>query len=149
MGLDDGHDQRPGCLGVEHLREALEDPCIHCNMIPLAVRRARLAGSSSNTGVRKRKASASVPLPKQKKGKKELARRVDGLADGKERFRSFYPNCNPSQFLRLWSQAVRRPAFQPSRSLIMHFQTTFIVFSWQPQTRCSRKNNPFQIRNQA
>lgn len=33
MGFEDGHDQCPSCLGVEHLREALEDPCIHCNTI--------------------------------------------------------------------------------------------------------------------
>ncbi len=47
-----------------------------------AVRRARLAGSSSNTGGMKRKVSASASLPKQKKGKIELARIVDELADG-------------------------------------------------------------------
>ncbi len=97
MGLDDGHDQCPSYLGVEHLREALEDPCIHCNMIPLAVRRACLIGSSSNMGGRKRKtsASASVPLPKQKKGKKELARRVDELADGIGKIQEFLSKLQP------------------------------------------------------
>ncbi len=95
MGLDDGHDQCPSCLGVEHLREALEDPCIHCNMIPQAVRRARLAGSSSNTGGMKRKVSASAPLPKQKKGKIELARIVDELADGIGKIHEFLSKLQP------------------------------------------------------
>ncbi|KAF4109096.1 hypothetical protein G5714_010169 [Onychostoma macrolepis] len=97
MGLDDGHDQCPSCLGVEHLRDALEDPCIHCNMIPLAVRRARLAGSSSNTGGMKRKAaaSASATVPKQKKCKKELARRVDELADGTGKIQEFLSKLQP------------------------------------------------------
>lgn len=35
----------------------------------------------SNATMEKRKVSASAPLPKQKKGKKERARKVDELAD--------------------------------------------------------------------
>ncbi len=63
-------------------------------MIPLAVPRARLAGSSSNTGGMKRKtsASASAPLPKQKKG---LARRVDELADGIGKIQEFLSTLQP------------------------------------------------------
>lgn len=119
MGLDDGHDQCPSCLGVEHLREALEDPCIHCNMIPLAVRRARLAGSSSNTGGMKRKASASAsaPLPKQKKGKKELTRRVDELADGIGKIQEFLSKLQPQPIpegLESGSEEVGIPAFSQS-----------------------------------
>ncbi len=121
MGPDDGHDQCPSCLGVEHLREALEDPCIHCNMILLAVRRARLAGSSSNTGGMKRKASASAPLPKQKKGKIELARRVDKLADGIGKIHEFLSKLQPQPIPEVsepGSEGTGIPAFsQPDHAL--------------------------------
>ncbi len=123
MGLDDGHDQCPSCLGVENLREALEDPCIHCNMIPLVVRRACLAGSSSNTGGMKRKASssASAPLPKQKKGKIELARRVDELADGIGKIHEFLSKLQPQPIPEVFepgSEGTSIPAFlQPDHVL--------------------------------
>lgn len=75
---DDGHDICPSCLGVQHLREALTDPCMHCSLLPMSERRLRLAELDPNSTVklgqfdvvtsrtRKRKASAAAPPPVKK-----------------------------------------------------------------------------------
>ena len=42
---EDGHDNCPPCLGLEHLREGLTDgACMNCRPLPWALRRERLAG---------------------------------------------------------------------------------------------------------
>lgn len=80
---DDGHDICPSCLGIQHLREALTDPCVHCSLLPMSERRLRLAELDPNSTVklgqldvastctRKRRASpaAGAPLPAKKKAK--------------------------------------------------------------------------------
>lgn len=77
---DDGHDICPSCLGIQHLREALTDPCMHCSLLPMSERQLRLAELDPNSTVklgqldvapshtRKRRASAAAgaPLPSKK-----------------------------------------------------------------------------------
>ena len=44
LDADDGHDQCPSCLGVEHLREGMTTmACLHCTCLSLPARAARLA----------------------------------------------------------------------------------------------------------
>ncbi|XDV35986.1 hypothetical protein PO909_005840 [Leuciscus waleckii] len=43
MDLMDAHTQCPTCLGIDHLREALVDPCPECGLMSLEMRRHRLA----------------------------------------------------------------------------------------------------------
>lgn len=45
---DDGHDLCPLCLDVQHLKEALMDPCPHCSLLPMPERQLRLAGLDHN-----------------------------------------------------------------------------------------------------
>lgn len=78
---DDGHDRCPSCLGIQHLKEALTDPCLHCSMLPLSERHLRLAEldpqssaglalrSSAPRQAKKRSASASAGAPPGKKAK--------------------------------------------------------------------------------
>lgn len=96
MELEDAHDQCPSCLGIDHLKEALEDPCMHCSVMPLEVRRVRLAAFKKiKEGAVKRKASASAPCQKKKEAKKDLARRVDELADGMGKIQEFLAKLQP------------------------------------------------------
>lgn len=49
---DDGHDLCPGCLGAQHLREALsDDACMNCNYMSHAVRVSRLAAVEGEGGL--------------------------------------------------------------------------------------------------
>ena len=52
LQAEDGHDQCPACLGVEHLREAVSDnPCMNCSFMPHALRLARLAEVEGRPGL--------------------------------------------------------------------------------------------------
>ncbi len=104
MELDDGHDQCVYCLGPEHLKQALSDPCPSCSCLPLAIRESRLARwnaqldysllpidtTLSERGV-KRAAVTVVPPPKKKKVKNSsaLERRVDQLTEGMGQIQAF------------------------------------------------------------
>ncbi|KAI7809318.1 putative disrupted in schizophrenia 1 protein-like [Triplophysa rosa] len=48
---DDGHEFCPSCLGIQHLKDALTDPCVHCSLLPLSERRLRLAELDPNSTV--------------------------------------------------------------------------------------------------
>ncbi|ROK35613.1 hypothetical protein DPX16_17356 [Anabarilius grahami] len=77
----DGHDICPSCLGVQHLREAFTDPCLHHSLLPMLERWLCLAELDTNSTVklgqldeaplrtRKHKASAAAgaPLPSKKR----------------------------------------------------------------------------------
>ncbi len=43
MDLMDAHIHSPGCLAIDHLKEALTDPCPECSLMPLEIRQQRLA----------------------------------------------------------------------------------------------------------
>ncbi len=43
MDLMDAHIYCPGCLGIDHLKEALTDPCPECSLMSLEIRQQRLA----------------------------------------------------------------------------------------------------------
>lgn len=78
---DDGHDICSSYLGVQHLREALTDPCLHCSLLLMLERLLCLAEIDANSTVKlgqldlaplrtqKRKASvaAGAPLSSQKR----------------------------------------------------------------------------------
>ncbi len=77
---DDGHDMCPSCLGIQHLKKALTDPCLHCRLLPMSERLLRLveldpnsavglgdADFQSTTHTRKRGASAAAVAPHSKK----------------------------------------------------------------------------------
>jgi hypothetical protein len=52
LQAEDGHDQCPACLGVEHLREAVSDnPRMNCSFMPHALRLARLAEVEGRPGL--------------------------------------------------------------------------------------------------
>ena len=52
LQAEDGHDQCPACLGVEHLREAVSgNPCMNCSFMPHALRLARLAEVEGRPGL--------------------------------------------------------------------------------------------------
>ncbi len=96
MELDDGHDHCISCLGPEHLKQALSDPCPRCSCLPLAIRESHLARwnaqfdysllpidtTLSERGV-KRAAVTVVPPLKRKKVKtfSALELRVDQLTE--------------------------------------------------------------------
>ncbi|ROL46884.1 RNA-binding motif, single-stranded-interacting protein 2 [Anabarilius grahami] len=95
MDIMDGHRQCPACLGMDHLREALTDPCPECSIMPLAVRHARLAGlesasdsllpsSSITTADRKRKQASQVVKKTKKTRSSDLERKVDKLSSAVE-----------------------------------------------------------------
>ncbi len=102
--LDDGHDQCIYCLGPEHLKQALSDPCPSYSCLPLAICESRLARwnaqldysllpidtTLSEHGV-KRAAVTVVPPPKKKKVKTSsgLERRVDQLTEGMGQIQAF------------------------------------------------------------
>lgn len=79
VDLMDAHIQCPACLGIEHLREALVDPCPECNLMYFEVRQQRLAifepqvqnlpapaRAKVHTGS-KRSASKTEELPRKKR----------------------------------------------------------------------------------
>ncbi len=48
---DDGHDMCPSCLGIQHLKKALTDPCLHCSLLPMSERLLGLAELDPNSAV--------------------------------------------------------------------------------------------------
>ncbi len=42
MDLIDAHMHCPGCLGTDHLKEALTDPCTECSLMSLEIRQQRM-----------------------------------------------------------------------------------------------------------
>ena len=42
LQVEDGHDLCASCLGVDHLKEALVNPCMNCAILPHSVRETRL-----------------------------------------------------------------------------------------------------------
>lgn len=93
MDMLDGHDLCPPCLGMEHLKEALSNPCPECSIMPVELRQQRLASVCSLTSgalpasVRssgsKRKHvhgdDGGQPKPKRKTSS-ALAKRMDELS---------------------------------------------------------------------
>ncbi len=95
MDFMDGHRQCPACLGMDHLREVLTDPCPECSIMPLAVRHARLAGLESDsdslllssnitTADHKRKQTSQSEKKTKKTKSSDLARKVDQLSSAVE-----------------------------------------------------------------
>ncbi|KAK0152737.1 hypothetical protein N1851_005729 [Merluccius polli] len=87
LDADDGHDQCPSCLGVEHLREGMTTmACLHCTCLSLSARAARLArleGVLPSQPLTPR--LASPPKRRSAQGGKRrkadpLAHKVDALA---------------------------------------------------------------------
>ncbi len=76
---DDGHDHCPSCLGIQHLKEAMTDPCLYCAMLPLSERQLCLAELDPNSSAslaqpyiaprhaQKRRTSAAAGAPPTKK----------------------------------------------------------------------------------
>lgn len=95
---DDGHDECPSCLGVEHLRQGLtEHACLNCSLLPLDTRQLRLeqlqvgpsppsvhaqCGQTVTLSSRKRKgAKARHGHPATKVSRRDpVALKVDSLA---------------------------------------------------------------------
>ncbi|XP_030293378.1 uncharacterized protein LOC115593839 [Sparus aurata] len=89
LQTEDGHDQCPACLGVEHLRTGMSDnPCMNCRFMPLAVRRARLAAVEGDAALLPVSGSAVPRAPKGRGRRRSTAshgppgkvKKVDTLA---------------------------------------------------------------------
>ncbi|KAK0146804.1 hypothetical protein N1851_013823 [Merluccius polli] len=104
---EDGHDNCPPCLGLEHLREGLTDgACMNCRPLPWALRLDRLAeveqraitgdpslltGLPQNLPGRSRPrhgGAAAKGAPPRKKARGELSSKVDQLAADMEHMKS-------------------------------------------------------------
>ncbi|KAK0147606.1 hypothetical protein N1851_012909 [Merluccius polli] len=104
---EDGHDNCPPCLGLEHLREGLTDSaCMNCRPLPWALRLDRLAemeqraiagdpslltGLPQNLPGRSRPrhgGAAAKGAPPRKKARGELSSKVDQLAADMEHMKS-------------------------------------------------------------
>ncbi|KAK0136957.1 hypothetical protein N1851_026823 [Merluccius polli] len=104
---EDGHDNCPPCLGLEHLREGLTDgACMNCRPLPWALRLDRLAeveqraitgDPSLLTGLPQNLPGRSWPrhggaaakgAPPRKKARGELSSKVDQLAADMEHMKS-------------------------------------------------------------
>ncbi|KAK0155322.1 hypothetical protein N1851_002331 [Merluccius polli] len=104
---EDGHDNCPPCLGLEHLREGLTDgACMNCRPLPWALRLDRLAeveqraltgdpslltGLPQNLPGRSRPrhgGAAAKGAPPRKKARGELSSKVDQLAADMEQMKS-------------------------------------------------------------
>ncbi|KAK0136266.1 hypothetical protein N1851_027838 [Merluccius polli] len=104
---EDGHDNCPPCLGLEHLREGLTDSaCMNCRPLPWALRLDRLAGVEQRaiagdpsllTGLPQNLPGRSRPrhggvaakgAPPRKKARGELSSKVDQLAADMEHMKS-------------------------------------------------------------
>ncbi|KAK0130707.1 hypothetical protein N1851_034661 [Merluccius polli] len=104
---EDGHDNCPPCLGLEHLREGLTDSaCMNCRPLPWALRLDRLAGMEQRaiagdpsllTGLPQNLPGRSRPrhggaaakgAPPRKKARGELSSKVDQLAADMEHMKS-------------------------------------------------------------
>ncbi|KAI7805569.1 putative disrupted in schizophrenia 1 protein-like [Triplophysa rosa] len=57
---DKGHEFCPSCLGIQHLKDALTDPCVHYSLLPLWERRLRLAELDPNSTVHIRQADPAA-----------------------------------------------------------------------------------------
>ncbi|KAI7807853.1 hypothetical protein IRJ41_011482 [Triplophysa rosa] len=89
---DDGHEFCPSCLSIQHLKDALTDPCVHCSLLPLSERRLRLAELDPNSTVhlgqadpaaqriKKHCASATTSAPPSKKKETTLSKMVAVLS---------------------------------------------------------------------
>ncbi|RXN04552.1 extracellular calcium-sensing receptor-like protein [Labeo rohita] len=64
---DDGHEFCPSCLGVQHLKEALTDPCLHCSLLPMSERQLRLAELDRSTTVKLGQLDATPPRSKKRR----------------------------------------------------------------------------------
>ncbi len=91
MDFMDGHRQCPACHVMDHLREALIDPCPECSIMPFAMHHARLAGlesasdswllsSNITTTDRKRKQTSQSEKKNKKTKYFDSARKVDQLS---------------------------------------------------------------------
>ena len=107
LELEDGHDNCPPCLGLEHLREGLTDSaCMNCRPLPWALRLDRLAGVEQraiaddpsiltgppqNLPGRSRLrhgGAAAKGAPLRKKARGGLSSKVDQLASDIEQMKS-------------------------------------------------------------
>ncbi len=66
MELDEGHDHCISCLGTEHLKQALSDPCPSCSCLPLAIRESRLTPIDTTLSERGVKRAAVTAVPPKK-----------------------------------------------------------------------------------
>lgn len=109
LDAEDGHDQCPACLGIEHLRAGVsDDPCMNCSFMPFSVRMARLAEMDGDTvlplsGVpaqpttmkRCRTVSKHGP-PKKHRKVDTLARKVDTLSSEFAQIKELLINLQPA-----------------------------------------------------
>ena len=109
LQTEDGHDECPACLGVEHLRAGISDnPCMNCRFMPLSVRRARLAEvegdaallPASRSAVPKapkgrRRSTATQGPPAKVKKVDTLARKVDTLSSAFAQIKELLLNLQP------------------------------------------------------
>ena len=106
MDVLDAHDSCATCLGPEHLREALVNPCPACSMMPLEMRRLRVAElerdsedrlppSGTCAGGGKRKAEAP-PRPKKKRASEDTARRLAELTSSVEQLHAIIAAGRPA-----------------------------------------------------
>ena len=129
MNVLDGHDCCPSCLGIDHLREALANPCPACSMMPLEVRRLRLAGLTADSdatlppsGVsaddRKRKAAEPRGGKARKKSSSpDMARKLAELSSTVEQLQALLTAC-PAPAERLQASGVIvSPSALPQRSV--------------------------------
>lgn len=85
LHTEDGHDQCPACLGIEHLRAGVSDnPCMCCSFMPLSVRMARIAEIGGDTGLPPASGPADPTTSKRRRavsrGPPKKLKRVDTLA---------------------------------------------------------------------
>lgn len=101
----DGHDRCPPCLGREHLKEALSNPCPECSIMPVELRQQRLASVCSfasevlpasvrsSGSKRKHVHGDDGAQPKSKrKTSSALAKRMDELSDTVQHLQTLLAN---------------------------------------------------------
>ncbi len=102
---ENGHNQRPACLGVEHLREGVsQNPCMNCSFMPHALRLARLAEVGGSQGVTplalvsggtRRRTSKSGRPPMKSCKVDTLAHKVDALSTEFAEIKAVLQNLQP------------------------------------------------------
>ena len=107
LQAEDGHDQCPACLCVEHLREAVSDnPCMNCSLMPHALRLATLAEVEGGPGLppsgvgpsgTRRRASAAGGPPGMSRKVDNLANQVDTLSNEVAQIKALLQNLQPAQ----------------------------------------------------
>lgn len=128
MNVLDGHNCCPSCLGINHLREALTNPCPACSMMPLEMRRLRLAGLTADSdatlppsGVTAddKKRKAAEPLggkARKKRSSPDMARKLAELSSTVEQLQALL-SARPAPAERLQtSQVLAPPPALPQRS---------------------------------